>query len=262
MNLSDMPTRVPIPFGNSAGAGYIRSVPVPSQIGVLAGAASFTDGFTPDTFTPLSGGGAYVNGEDMNGVLNHVTKWTRWQTAGGPAVYNSTFATAVGGYPKGATLVSSALGGRVWMNTVDGNLTDPDGSSAVGWVPVGPVASTLAQAEAGTDDTTFITPLVLAEYQATVTRTYGQNANGYWMKDLLTGVITQWGHLSGSGGTYNFPIPFVNGCTGFQTNRSTQEGYADVPWGRPLTLSTFTAGTKDVNGGFTGYELWWEARGT
>ena len=127
MNLSDIPDRVAIPFAASAGSGYIRPVPVPSQTG---GAASFTDGFPPSTFQPLSGGGAYVNGEDVNGILNHVTKWTRWQAAGGPAVFNNTFASAVGGYPHGAVLKSSATDGLLWQNTVDGNLTDPDGGSA------------------------------------------------------------------------------------------------------------------------------------
>ena len=163
MFLTDIPDRISIPFANSAGGAYIRPVPVPSQIGVQPGAASFTDGFTPDTFTPLSGGGAYVNGDDMNGILNHVTKWTRWVAAGAAVPFNAAFATAIGGYPKLARLPSTLTSGREWLSEVDGNLTDPDGTSPVGWVPVGPVASTLLQAQQGTDTTSFITPSVLAE---------------------------------------------------------------------------------------------------
>jgi hypothetical protein len=157
-----MPALVPIPFANAAGSGYIRTVPVPSQIGVTAGAASFTDGFTPDTFTPLSGGGAYVSGEDINGILNHVTKWTRWLSAGGPAIYNSVLATGMGGYPKGAVVAGAALDGTLWFNEVDGNLTNPDGTSPVGWARVVPKAATDAQALAGIDTSTFITPETLA----------------------------------------------------------------------------------------------------
>jgi len=163
MNLSDLPPLVAIPFANSAGASYIRNVPVPSQIGVTAGAASFTDGFTPDTFTSLSGGGAYVSGEDVNGILNHVTKWTRWLSAGGPAVFDAGFAASLGGYPKGAILVSAAFSGVEWFNTVDGNLTDPDGEAPVGWVQAGASAATLAQAKAATAGNVFLSPLILKE---------------------------------------------------------------------------------------------------
>ena len=162
MNLSDLPPLVAIPFANSAGGSYIRNVPVPSQIGVTAGRASFTDGFTPDTFTSLSGGGAYVSGEDVNGILNHVTKWTRWVSAGGPAVYNPTFAANLGGYPKGAVVASALMNGTEWFNTVDGNVTDPDGGSPVGWVRVGPVAASQGEVNAGVNDTDFVTPLTLA----------------------------------------------------------------------------------------------------
>jgi hypothetical protein len=163
MNLSDLPPLVAIPFANSAGGSYIRPVPVPSQIGVTAGAASFTDGFTPDTFTSLSGGGAYVSGGDVNGILNHVTKWTRWVSAGGPAVYDPTFAASLGGYPKGAVVASTAMNGVEWFNTVDGNMTNPDGGSSVGWVVAGAASATLAQAEAATAGNVFLSPLVLKE---------------------------------------------------------------------------------------------------
>lgn len=158
MFLSDIPARVAIPFANGAGSSYIRDIPVPSQTG---GAASFTDGFPADTFTPLSGGGAYVNGEDVNGILNHVTKWTRWMAAGGPATFNSAFATAVGGYPKLATLQSTAQPGVEWLNTVDGNLTDPDGGGAVGWVLVGPAKASQGEVNAGTEPNKYVTPATL-----------------------------------------------------------------------------------------------------
>jgi len=211
MNLSDMPARVAIPFGNSAGSGYIRTVPVPSQIGVLAGAASFTDGFTPDTFTSLSGGGAYVSGEDINGILNHVTRWTRWQTAGGPAVFNSAFATAAGGYPKGAVIMSTATAGKLWQSTVDGNLTDPDGSAPAGWTAVGAAASTLDQAKDGTDTATFLSPGILASLLTSVD---GQSIR------LPDGRIVKLGSTRLNGGSNNtgtalfFNTPFPNAFEG------------------------------------------------
>lgn len=132
MNSSDIPDRFPIPWANGATTGYIRSIPTPSQTPTATDApASLTDGFPPETFA--AAGAIPPNGMDFNGILNWITECIRWGQAGGPAVYNSTFATAIGGYPIGARLNSSTLTGVVWLNTVDGNTTDPDGGSAAGW---------------------------------------------------------------------------------------------------------------------------------
>ena len=251
MNLSDLPTRVAIPFAASAGGGYIRPIPVNSQIGITAGAASFTDGFTPDTFTPLSGGGAYVNGEDMNGILNYVTRWSSWQAAGGAAVYNSAFATAIDGYPRGAVLSSSATDGLLWQSDVDGNLTDPDGGSAAGWVPVGPVAATLAQVVAGTSTSTFVSPATLSEL-------FGFGAGdlaspGYIQIPLviagaLRQVIVQWGQYNFTAEaaiTITYPLEFPTACLWFdpgplQTNNSSNEKNITFQAGG-FTRSAYTA---------------------
>ncbi|ASW06316.1 gp53-like domain-containing protein [Rhizobium sp. 11515TR] len=136
MRLSDLPSGTfPIAFGSSAGGGYIRQVPVNSQIGITNGAASLTDGFPPLTFLPVGSGGVPPFGQDFNGILNQITQWTRWQNAGGLATYISALSTAIGGYPQGALLASSVTAGLVWLNTVDNNTTNPD-SGGVGWVPI------------------------------------------------------------------------------------------------------------------------------
>ena len=57
MLASAIPIKFPIPFGNSAGGGYIRPIPQASQIGIANGAASLTDGFPPLNFLPLGSGG-------------------------------------------------------------------------------------------------------------------------------------------------------------------------------------------------------------
>ena len=54
MQLTDKPSKIALPFANAGGK---RTIPVASQIGVVAGAASFTDGFPPLTFNPISAGG-------------------------------------------------------------------------------------------------------------------------------------------------------------------------------------------------------------
>jgi len=131
MQASSIPAKFPIPFANNAGAGYIRSIPVASQIGITNGAASLTDGFVPLNFLPVGSGGVPPFGQDFNGLLNEITSWNRWAQAGGPVGYDSAFSTAIGGYPKGA-IIAAATAGNFWLCTVDNNTSDPDTAGA-GW---------------------------------------------------------------------------------------------------------------------------------
>jgi hypothetical protein len=133
MLASQVPANFPIPFANAAGVGYKNTIPQASQIGVLAGAASLTDGFPPLNFLPAPpyGSGVPPFGQDFNGILYEITASVQWAQAGGMPVYNSAFSAAIGGYPNGSVLLM-ASGKGMWMSTVDNNLTDPDTSGA-GW---------------------------------------------------------------------------------------------------------------------------------
>lgn len=108
--LSDasIPTpKLPTPWATSAGSSFINpgnTVPVPSQIGTLNCAASYTDGFPPLTFTTIAAGGCPPRGQDFNSALNQITGWIRWLQAGAPVPYDSSFSSSVGGYPKGVVL--------------------------------------------------------------------------------------------------------------------------------------------------------------
>lgn len=135
MQLSNIPDKLVLPFANAGGK---NSIPVNSQIGITAGAASLVDGFPPLTRTPIAAGGVPPSGLDMNGILYDMSAVVRWANAGGGYPYDSAFATDsnVGGYPKGARVARSD-GAGYWFNTVDNNVTDPEssGSAAAGWVP-------------------------------------------------------------------------------------------------------------------------------
>ena len=145
------PTPFPIPFANSAGVGYITTVPTASQIGVPDGVASLTDGFPPLNFTPLSAHGVFPWGRDFNGILYRITASIQWQQAGGLPVYNSAFQTAIGGYPNGAVILNSN-GNGFWLSTADNNLTNPNTGGA-GWINL---ASTyLAKSVAGSSNVTL-----------------------------------------------------------------------------------------------------------
>lgn len=135
MQLSNKPDKLVLPF---AASGAKNTIPAASQIGIVAGKASLTDGFPPLTRTPLSAGGVPPSGLDMNGILYEMSAVIRWANAGGGYPFDSAFAadTNVGGYPKGARVLrSDGLG--YWFNTTDNNTTDPEGAGAVaaGWVP-------------------------------------------------------------------------------------------------------------------------------
>lgn len=135
MQSSNAPGKLVLPF---AYAGGKNAIPVASQIGIIAGKASLTDGFPPLTRTPLSAGGVPPSGLDMNGILYEMSDVIRWANAGGGYPFDANFATNanVGGYPKGARIMRSD-GVGYWLNTVENNETDPEaaGAAAAGWVP-------------------------------------------------------------------------------------------------------------------------------
>jgi hypothetical protein len=146
MQLSGAPPKIVEAFAVNAapsgGYGGKRTVPVPSQTGITPGAASYNDGFPPLTMTPLTGGGVVMSGLDMNGILNEATAVDWWMSAGAGFPFDGTFATAVGGYPKGSRLLM-ASGNGYWLSIIDNNSNNPDTGGA-GWIPDRAVASVYA----------------------------------------------------------------------------------------------------------------------
>lgn len=143
MSQSAVPPKFPIPWGNSAGSSYIRSIPTNSQIGIQNGAASLTDGFPPLTFVPSSAGGVPPFGQDFNGILKQLSQWSRWQSAGAPIYYDPSFSLAIGGYPKGTVLSNASTLGAFWISTVDNNSSDPDTGGA-NWTNLNTVGGALS----------------------------------------------------------------------------------------------------------------------
>lgn len=124
-------------FGSSAGAGYINNpIPVASQIGVTPGAASYTDGFPPLTMTPATAGGVNPFGQDFNGILFALSANIAALSGGQNYTFNSTWATANGGYAVGA-IVAMVSGQGYWINQSSGNTNNPDTSApSSGWYPL------------------------------------------------------------------------------------------------------------------------------
>jgi len=222
MQASDVPLKLPIPFANGAGGAYIRTIPVASQIGITDGAASLTDGFPPLTATPVGAGGVPPSIEDMNGILEEISAWSRWQAAGGPVTYDAAFQAAIGGYPRGAMVMSTVTFGKLYLSTADNNTTNPDAGGA-GW------SSWFFGGSSA-----------------------GSNANGYWAKrpDGNGGIlIEQWGFINGPFVEGNmpvltFPTPFIIpdsiSMTTLAVNPSGAQGNDDLPQEKARSATNFT----------------------
>lgn len=131
MKLTDKPRQIAVPFAS----GTVDKNTIPNnatQETKEKGNAAYDSGFPPLTMTAIAAGGIPPHGKDFNGLLNDITAALRYSQAGGLYTFDTTFAQAIGGYAKGA-VVLSADGSKVWWNTVDANATDPDGTSAAGW---------------------------------------------------------------------------------------------------------------------------------
>lgn len=162
MQINQIPTKVPAPFANSASGIMAPTSPFPiaSQISIKNGAASWNDGFPPNTDIALSAGGAGPFGPDFQAVLNILSANDQWNSAGGAWFYDSAFSSNIGGYPQGALIRNATTLGLFWLSLVDNNVTDPDAGGA-GWVAFGgsrrslTMASTLyIDGTAGTDSPT------------------------------------------------------------------------------------------------------------
>jgi Pectate lyase superfamily protein len=129
MQRSDSPALIPLPFANT---GSKRAVPTLAASTVAANQPSLELGFPAVTMIPKTAGGIPPAGPDFNGIFNLLSGANRYAQAGGLYPYNSAFATSIGGYPKGAMLLS-ADGVKIWQSSIENNTADPDGSGAVGW---------------------------------------------------------------------------------------------------------------------------------
>ena len=204
MQLSNCPGKLVLPF---ASTGNKNSIPVNSQIGVTAGAASLTDGFPPLTMTPVAAGGVPPSGLDMNGILYELSAILRWANAGGGYAYDSTFAndSNVNGYPKGARIMrSDGLG--YWFNTVENNTTDPEaaGAAAAGWVPdfTNGVTS-VAMASANVT----LTPLQYGKPIIVITGTLTANLNL-----IFPTIVNEWTVINNTTGPYTITCKTATGA--------------------------------------------------
>jgi hypothetical protein len=285
MQLSQVPVQIVEAWATSG--SKTNPIPVPSQVGITPGAASWTDGFPPLCDTPLISGGIPPSMQDMNGGLFQMSAVDVWMCAGGGFPYNSAFQTAIGGYPKGARVLM-ASGNGYWVSTVDNNVTDPDTGGA-GWASAdenamtaltgdvtatGPGSAAATLASSGVTAGSYTEANITVDAKGRVTAaangnglsgfTSGNNANGYWVKDP-TGHIRQWSNsvaITGHPSYVPFPISFVTaGSISVQINEIGPDGtfyqiYLDSA--AMPTISGFTIAGVSFSGALS---LCWTADG-
>lgn len=138
------PPRIVEAFAISAASQFITNpFPVPSQVGIVDGAASLHDGFPPLTFLALNSGGVPPSGADFNGILYLISAWVAFLAAGQTNGYDSTLQTDMSGYADGAVLAQASDPTARWISNTAGNTTDPDTGGA-GWISSKPLYSSVA----------------------------------------------------------------------------------------------------------------------
>ena len=201
MQSTNIPSKIPLPFAYAAGGSYKNTIPVASQIGITNGKASLTDGFPPLTFQAISSGGVPPFGADFNGILNEITAIQQWQEAGGFFPYDSTFSTAIGGYPKGAILQAANFGG-IWTNTVENNTTNPDTGGA-GWVSLsfeGSQAITVTSADVTLTQLQSAYPVIIASGTLTGARNL-----------IFPAIVGEWIVQNNTTGSYTLTAKTASG---------------------------------------------------
>ena len=212
MQSTNIPTKIPLPFANSAGAGYITAIPVTSQIGIVDGRASLHDGFPPLNFTAISSGGIPPFGADVNGILFESTAILQWQQAGGFFPYDSAFSAYVGGYPKGAVIQAAAFAG-FWTSTSENNTTNPDTGGA-GWIPT---AFTGLQSIPLSGASVTLTNLQSAAPIIVLTGALTQNCNV-----IISNFVDDWVIANNTTGAYTIQVKTAAG-TGVNIAQSSSQ---------------------------------------
>lgn len=230
------PDLIPAPFAENATPGTIEPIPpltpsVPQQ-------ATWSSGFPQVTMQPLAAGGIPPRGQDFNGVLNALSQHIFHMQGGGQYKWSDDH----GPYSIGDVLQSDD-GLRSYVSVVDNNTdnfnTNP-ASIGVSWLPwSGGAASeliagllkiaTTAQAQAGTNDASAMTPAktgILFPFRGI--QVY--NTAGTYTWNVPEGVTKVWVTVVGAGGGPGGIGPVNGGTSSFGSFCSATGGQTPGPY--------------------------------
>lgn len=126
MKSTDDQGLIPVIVASEADSTYIRTIPT-AQATTGDGSVSLDLGLPPECATAVAAGGKRPEMKDMNGIWNLFSRAIQSLQAY-RGVYNASFATAIGGYPKYA--MASDSSGNFWVSTADANTTVPGATGA------------------------------------------------------------------------------------------------------------------------------------
>lgn len=236
------PAFLPQAFAKNAAGGFITN-PIPNTTGT-AGRASFNLGFPPLTMQPIIAGGVPPFGQDFNGILYMLSTHAFAAQAGQAPLWSSDIATAIAGYALG-TVLGSTDGSTLWFNITAANVTDPDGGSSAGWVPMFSYGITTV---ATTGGVVTLTPAQARKGVLNITGTLVANAAivvPNWVKDWLivnntVGAFTVTVRTAAGSGV---PVPQGGFAQPVGVYSDATNVYLTVT---PLTIPTAVAPTPDT----------------
>ncbi|WP_252408363.1 gp53-like domain-containing protein [Escherichia coli] len=216
MNRSDSPKKQPKPFGvNGQRVAILPTTPAGDN------SASYEQGFPPITMILKSAGGLPPKGQDMNQILYELSALGRWSSTGALNTFDSEFASEISGYPSGAMLISDD-GERIFINTTEGNLSDPN-SNGTGWKDI---LSYLGLGEAAKRN------VGTGANQIPDMGSFMLSASVPGYQKLPSGLIIQWGpidvSLTSQDTVTYFPIAFPNRCLRVFATQDYTPGSANV----------------------------------
>lgn len=229
MNRTDAPKKQPVPFGiNGSREDLLATTPAGDN------QASYDAGFPPVTMILKSAGGLPPKGQDMNQILYELSALSRWASSGALNSFDSAFATAIGGYPKGSLLLGDD-GTTIYRSTIDANTNNPN-SVSTGWFnlntayqPLDATLTAVAGLATGANKLPYFTGTDTAAQ--TDFTTVGRDIVG---KSAVSDVLAYLG--IGTAGTKNVgegagQIPDMSSFLSLKGTANSTPGYINLPGG-------------------------------
>lgn len=219
------PNQITVPFATS---GLKNAIPAAAN--PVTGNAGYDAGFPATNMTPKEAGGIPPFGQDFNGILFDITTALQFIEAGGVFPYSSSFATAVGGYPVGATVLRSD-GAGLWRNTTPNNTSNPE-SFGVGWQPEGSVNSSIAMSNANVT----LSAVQAARNVILITGTLTANLNM-----IFPTYQRQWSVVNNATGAFSVTCKTASG-----SGVAVPTGSSVLIYGDGTNISSIATGTSGI----------------
>lgn len=205
------PVKISVPFATSG----LKNT-IPANTNNVTGNAGYDAGFGAINMTPKTAGGIPPFGQDFNGIFFDVTTAIQFMESGALFVYDSAWATAVGGYPLGA-LVQRTDGTGLWRNVTANNTTNPETGGA-GWQPEDAGSVSVAMSNANVT----LTSLQASKSIIFITGTLTANLNL-----VLPTYVRQWLVVNRATGAFAVTVKTSAGNGVAVNTGSTQQVYGD-----------------------------------